>query len=135
MIVCWGEGHGSAIHDHADSHCFMKMLQGELREIRYEWPSVTNEKIDSCPTADINYEPESSGDYNSDELQELSRGSMDLNSVRYINGEFSTRTNYKYHLFILCILAKIPSRRIQLYFNFVVLKTKFILSFKFVYFK
>lgn len=73
----------------------MKMLQGELREIRYEWPSVTNEKIDSCPTADINYEPESSGEYNSDELQELSRGSMDLNSVRYINGKSFVYTHIK----------------------------------------
>ena len=35
MILCWGEGHGSAIHDHSDSHCFMKILKGELAEVRY----------------------------------------------------------------------------------------------------
>jgi len=28
MILCWGEGHGSSIHDHTDSYCFLKMLQG-----------------------------------------------------------------------------------------------------------
>ncbi|KAG8335501.1 Cysteine dioxygenase [Homalodisca vitripennis] len=38
MILCWGEGHGSAIHDHANAHCFMKMLEGELSEIRFDWP-------------------------------------------------------------------------------------------------
>ncbi|KAM7391382.1 hypothetical protein PAMP_022077 [Pampus punctatissimus] len=38
MILCWGEGHGSSIHDHTDSHCFMKMLQGQLKETLFEWP-------------------------------------------------------------------------------------------------
>ncbi|XP_069481634.1 cysteine dioxygenase type 1 isoform X2 [Ambystoma mexicanum] len=38
MILCWGEGHGSSIHDHADSHCFMKMLQGNLKETLFDWP-------------------------------------------------------------------------------------------------
>ncbi|XP_058878637.1 cysteine dioxygenase type 1-like isoform X2 [Acipenser ruthenus] len=38
IILCWGEGHGSSIHDHTDSHCFMKMLQGQLKETLFEWP-------------------------------------------------------------------------------------------------
>ncbi|KGL86943.1 Cysteine dioxygenase type 1, partial [Charadrius vociferus] len=38
MILCWGEGHGSSIHDHTDSHCFMKILQGNLKETLFEWP-------------------------------------------------------------------------------------------------
>uniref|UniRef100_A0A8U8BPN4 Cysteine dioxygenase n=1 Tax=Geospiza parvula TaxID=87175 RepID=A0A8U8BPN4_GEOPR len=37
MILCWGEGHGSSIHDHTDSHCFMKILQGNLKETLFEW--------------------------------------------------------------------------------------------------
>ena len=28
----------SSIHDHANSHCFMKMLQGSLKETQYHWP-------------------------------------------------------------------------------------------------
>lgn len=28
----------SSIHDHADSHCFMKLLQGQLKETLFEWP-------------------------------------------------------------------------------------------------
>lgn len=88
MIVCWGEGHGSAIHDHAGTHCFMKMLQGELREIRYEWPTVVDE-LDCSEPADISFQPDANGEYNSEELQEMSRGIMELNSVRYINGKHS----------------------------------------------
>ncbi|KAF1399059.1 Cysteine dioxygenase type 1, partial [Spheniscus mendiculus] len=38
MILCWGEGHGSSIHNHSDSHCFMKILQGNLKETLFEWP-------------------------------------------------------------------------------------------------
>ncbi|XP_025046171.1 cysteine dioxygenase type 1 isoform X2 [Pelodiscus sinensis] len=31
--------HGaSSIHDHTDSHCFMKILQGNLKETLFEWP-------------------------------------------------------------------------------------------------
>ncbi|KAM6188062.1 LOW QUALITY PROTEIN: uncharacterized protein WM294_015816 [Sarcoramphus papa] len=28
----------SSIHDHSDSHCFMKILQGNLKETLFEWP-------------------------------------------------------------------------------------------------
>lgn len=28
----------SSIHDHTDSHCFMKLLQGQLKETLFEWP-------------------------------------------------------------------------------------------------
>ncbi|KAH6931670.1 hypothetical protein HPB50_026707 [Hyalomma asiaticum] len=38
MILCWSEGQGSSIHDHADSHCFMKVLAGTLKEVRFDWP-------------------------------------------------------------------------------------------------
>ncbi|XP_062924742.1 cysteine dioxygenase type 1-like [Mobula hypostoma] len=42
MILCWGEGHGSSIHDHSDSHCFLKILQGQLKETIFNMP---NEEI------------------------------------------------------------------------------------------
>lgn len=28
----------SSIHDHTDSHCFLKLLQGQLKETLFEWP-------------------------------------------------------------------------------------------------
>ncbi|XP_026736454.1 cysteine dioxygenase type 1 [Trichoplusia ni] len=45
MILCWGAGHASAIHDHADSHCFMKVLSGSLEEVRYEWPENVQPEV------------------------------------------------------------------------------------------
>lgn len=45
MILCWGPGHASAIHDHADSHCFMKLLSGNLDEVRYEWPENVQPEV------------------------------------------------------------------------------------------
>ncbi|CAH1164745.1 unnamed protein product [Phaedon cochleariae] len=62
MLLCWGEGHGSAIHDHSDSHCFMKMLQGSLSEIRFAWP----DKEDVT-------------------LKEIGRKPLNINQVCYIN--------------------------------------------------
>lgn len=32
MLLCWDMGQASAIHDHAGSHCFMKILDGSLVE-------------------------------------------------------------------------------------------------------
>ena len=33
MLLCWAEGNQSSIHDHADAHCFVKVLDGGLREV------------------------------------------------------------------------------------------------------
>lgn len=86
MILCWGEGHGSAIHDHADAHCFMKMLRGELQEVRYAWPSSGN-ITDQCPIGDIGMNDEQSMvEYDGEELQEISRTTMETDGVCYING-------------------------------------------------
>lgn len=84
MILCWGAGHGSAIHDHAQSHCFMKMLSGQLSEVRYEWPK---EQRLSTETGDIFQDElgEETVD-GEEELKEISRYTMDLNDVCYING-------------------------------------------------
>ncbi|RWS30589.1 cysteine dioxygenase type 1-like protein [Leptotrombidium deliense] len=47
MLLAWSEGQGSSIHDHSNSHCFMKMLAGSLREIRYEWPQNDADTVDA----------------------------------------------------------------------------------------
>lgn len=87
MILCWGEGHGSAIHDHADSHCFMKMLQGKLREIRFAWPTNENgDPIKINQSADISQkDDDGTNAYNGREIQEISRSIMETNCVQYIN--------------------------------------------------
>lgn len=38
LILVWTPGKRSPVHDHASSHCLMKMLKGTLRETRYEMP-------------------------------------------------------------------------------------------------
>ncbi|GAA5815174.1 hypothetical protein MFLAVUS_008680 [Mucor flavus] len=39
MILAWSKGQKSPIHDHAGSHCVMKILDGELEETQFDWPS------------------------------------------------------------------------------------------------
>ncbi|KAE8351796.1 RmlC-like cupin domain-containing protein [Aspergillus coremiiformis] len=38
LILVWSPGKGSAIHDHANAHCVMKVLKGSLQETLYAWP-------------------------------------------------------------------------------------------------
>lgn len=83
MILCWGEGHASTIHDHSDSHCFMKMLKGELTETRFSWPESTTGE-DHLATI-----PEGEEFEYHDALQVLEQRTMGLNDVAYINGRFS----------------------------------------------
>lgn len=85
MILCWGEGHGSAIHDHADAHCFMKMLRGELQEVRYAWPSNGTDTEEKS-IGDIGMNDEHLMDYDGEELQEISRTTLETDGVCYING-------------------------------------------------
>ncbi|KAL1925008.1 uncharacterized protein VTP21DRAFT_4662 [Calcarisporiella thermophila] len=46
LVLCWGAGHQSAIHDHSGSHCIMKILDGELTETLYSWPSSPQDSHD-----------------------------------------------------------------------------------------
>ncbi|KAJ5444168.1 uncharacterized protein N7458_008040 [Penicillium daleae] len=38
LILVWSPGKSSAIHDHANAHCVMKILKGKLKETLYSWP-------------------------------------------------------------------------------------------------
>lgn len=69
MIICWGPGSQSCIHDHSGSHCFMKILDGELIESRFAWP-------------DPNRIAEGQ------EMCHLSDTLMKRDDVIYINGKF-----------------------------------------------
>lgn len=37
----------SPVHDHAESHCFMKIMKGTLRETKYEWPKQKNAPMET----------------------------------------------------------------------------------------
>jgi len=77
MLLCWAEGQGSSIHDHTDSNCFMKCLQGKLAETRYAWPTVDDEEIKSKKN-DENNEKEVP-------MKILSRNELQEGQVSYIN--------------------------------------------------
>ncbi|XP_033625299.1 cysteine dioxygenase type 1-like [Asterias rubens] len=55
MVLCWGEGMGSSIHSHSDSHCFMKVLDGSLKETLYNWPSRSEKKSEMQHGAESTY--------------------------------------------------------------------------------
>ena len=38
MVLCWAPGCSSPVHDHSNSHCLVKVLQGTLTETLYDWP-------------------------------------------------------------------------------------------------
>ncbi|KAF5404530.1 Cysteine dioxygenase type I [Paragonimus heterotremus] len=38
ILLCWGEGQATGIHEHNGAHCFFKVLSGEVRETLYAWP-------------------------------------------------------------------------------------------------
>ncbi|KAI8911234.1 RmlC-like cupin domain-containing protein, partial [Powellomyces hirtus] len=52
MLLVWTPGAGSPVHDHAGSHCLMKVLDGELAETLYAVPDAHDhpthdERVDS----------------------------------------------------------------------------------------
>jgi cysteine dioxygenase len=91
MILCWNEGQTSAIHDHADSHCFMKVLKGGLTEVKYLMPDQNDTSIISQMEPNLSAEIGTFHHPNEhdqeEQLQEIGRTSMYENQVYYINGE------------------------------------------------
>nr|ACO11707.1 Cysteine dioxygenase type 1 [Caligus rogercresseyi] len=69
MILCWPEGQQSSIHDHADSHCFLKVLDGTLSEILYKSPEGLSNGPDKI------------------DILETGRSDCKTNQVSYINDE------------------------------------------------
>ncbi|KAI9189489.1 hypothetical protein H9P43_000922 [Blastocladiella emersonii ATCC 22665] len=74
IILCWGAGHASPIHDHANSHCCMKMLEGNLTETRYEFPGeVPADHVVGESEADAN------------RVRVIGQKTMERDQVAYIN--------------------------------------------------
>ncbi|CAO3616067.1 unnamed protein product [Mucor fragilis] len=53
MILAWSKGQKSPIHDHSGSHCVMKILDGELQETLFNWPSSGEQEDEVPQRADI----------------------------------------------------------------------------------
>lgn len=80
MLLCWGEGHASAVHDHADAHCFMKILDGTLNEVRFAWPDDGTGRDEQHQTTSVNNKS-----HEAHELQVIGTGKLETNGVCYIN--------------------------------------------------
>eukprot|EP00088_Acartia_fossae_P053415 TRINITY_DN6082_c0_g1_i1.p1 TRINITY_DN6082_c0_g1~~TRINITY_DN6082_c0_g1_i1.p1 ORF type:complete len:217 (+),score=38.07 TRINITY_DN6082_c0_g1_i1:174-824(+) len=68
ILMCWPEGAMSAIHDHSDSHCFMRVLDGEVKEIRYHWPEDVSSPDGSLQESSVSAMGAGSTLYMSDDL-------------------------------------------------------------------
>ena len=52
LVLCWNMSQGSSIHAHANSHCFMKILDGAVREERFDWPSDSKSEAPMIKTSE-----------------------------------------------------------------------------------
>ncbi|MGH0185692.1 UNVERIFIED_CONTAM: hypothetical protein FKN15_018674 [Acipenser sinensis] len=50
------ENTARSIHDHTNSHCFLKLLQGRLKETLYDWPEDKRSKQELHKRCEINFE-------------------------------------------------------------------------------
>lgn len=62
MLICWNHGQASSIHNHAGSHCFMKIMDGALTEELYCKPDkvvdgqeLAPHQVTEFPTDDVAY--------------------------------------------------------------------------------
>ncbi|MBL8857988.1 MAG: cysteine dioxygenase family protein [Planctomycetes bacterium] len=39
LLLCWDAGQESPIHNHAGQNCWMTVMEGEIEELQYEYPS------------------------------------------------------------------------------------------------
>ena len=40
LVLCWSPGQESPIHDHADQHCWMAILDGLVEETQFDFPDA-----------------------------------------------------------------------------------------------
>jgi len=86
LVLCWPPGVKSAIHDHPNSHCIMKILDGSMAERRFDWPEgsdqsthhfhgSTDSLADSLSTKDEN-------------LTQVSQRVLKRDDVAYMHDQF-----------------------------------------------
>ncbi|KAJ3262653.1 hypothetical protein HK103_000182 [Boothiomyces macroporosus] len=55
IALCWGPGQTSPIHNHANSHCIFKVLEGQLTEVLYPSEQGRLPKISKYTENQVNY--------------------------------------------------------------------------------
>jgi len=82
MALCWGEGHGSSVHDHTDAHCFVKVLDGQLKETMFDWPTGSRTR----PASEHGGSDVDLDDAEEEPLRQKTTNYYDKDGVTYING-------------------------------------------------
>ncbi|KAI8988906.1 RmlC-like cupin domain-containing protein [Pilobolus umbonatus] len=85
MVLAWSKGQKSPIHDHAGSHCVMKVLDGQLQETLFEYPSSSG-LSDPVSVADITDDSVTSKDEHEGQPLVVSRNTVyHPNQVTYVH--------------------------------------------------
>ncbi|KAJ3169462.1 hypothetical protein HDU88_000651 [Geranomyces variabilis] len=87
MVLVWTPGGASPVHDHAGSHCLMKVLDGELAETLYSVPQpAEDERVDSGNEDACSTSSSSGGDDESRHGMRVRRlGRLATGDVAYIH--------------------------------------------------
>jgi len=85
ILLCWQAGQKSAVHDHRESGCWMRMLTGQLTEIRWAVAEESKDENKSC-----------GNDYGLKEehLVKLSERTYKAGDVFYINNSLGLHSVY-----------------------------------------
>ena len=78
LLLCWPAGLASPVHDHAEASCWMKILSGSMREVRYRFPG------DDDGDGGANGR-DSSGALDESQLEQLSVTDLKAESAAYID--------------------------------------------------
>eukprot|EP00455_Lapot_gusevi_P018122 TRINITY_DN1982_c0_g1_i4.p1 TRINITY_DN1982_c0_g1~~TRINITY_DN1982_c0_g1_i4.p1 ORF type:complete len:220 (-),score=85.28 TRINITY_DN1982_c0_g1_i4:328-918(-) len=59
MLLCWNKGNESAIHDHAGSNCWLRVVSGTVVETRFRFPegeeALQQTQVSTCPNGSVAY--------------------------------------------------------------------------------
>ncbi|GFO37078.1 cysteine dioxygenase [Plakobranchus ocellatus] len=84
MILCWNEAQGSSIHSHANSHCFLKVLDGSVKEEMFCWPQKTDHTDVTANDDNSNGHDDSSKDQG---MQKWAENQLLKDECGYINDD------------------------------------------------
>jgi cysteine dioxygenase len=97
IVLCWGVSHGSRVHNHASSHCWLSVLNSTVSEQRFV-PAVV-----SPGTRQLSLTSEAASPASTDEgasppmLVLTSEGTLDAGNVSYINDDIALHRVAAFH--------------------------------------
>lgn len=86
LLLCWNKSQYSAIHNHAGSSCWMKMVRGSLQEVRYDDSAIKN--TTTTATTTVNTNNASAAGKQSTGLKVIRDMLLPTNGVVYIDGMY-----------------------------------------------